>query len=122
MNTLDDLRRLLEADAGAAPATDGVVAAAERGAARIRRRRRVTAVAGSAALVAAVAMVLPVVADRRHADRQPSVGVPAGRLPRTRIHHGGVIIGGMLPKAAAPPVLKYDLSFTTTTTRIGRRS
>ena len=81
MNTLDDLRRLLEANAGAAPATDGVVAAAERGAARIRRRRRVTAVAGSAALVAAVAMVLPVVADRRHADRQPSVGVPAERLP-----------------------------------------
>jgi hypothetical protein len=81
MNTLDDLRRLLEADAGAAPGTDGVVAAAERGAARIRRRRRLTAVAGAAALVAAVAMVVPVVADRRHADRQPSVGVPAERLP-----------------------------------------
>ena len=114
MNTLDDLRRLLEADAGTAPAADGVLAAAERGAARIRRRRRVTAVAGSAALVAAVAMVLPVVTDRRHADRQPSVGVPAERLP-------GQVTLGVDP--ASGYVLAYqDIDMNGQWTMFGRRT
>lgn len=79
MNTLDDLRRILEAEAGAAPGPDGVVVAAAQGAARIRRRRRVTAVSGVAALVAVVAMVAPIVADRRHADGLPPATVPVER-------------------------------------------
>jgi hypothetical protein len=81
MNTLDDLRRVLEADAGDAPRPDGVAEAAVRGAARIRRRRRLTAATGAAVLVAAVTVAVPVVADRRQADGPPPASTPSGRRP-----------------------------------------
>jgi hypothetical protein len=79
MNTLDELRRVLEAGAGDAPSPDGVVTAAQRGAARIRRRRRVLAAGGVAALVTVVALVVPLVTARRHADGPPPASTPAGR-------------------------------------------
>jgi hypothetical protein len=79
MNTLDQLRRVLEAGAGDAPSPDGVVVAAQRGAARIRRRRRMLAAGGAAALVTVVALVTPLVTARQHADGPPPASTPAGR-------------------------------------------
>ncbi len=59
MNTVDDLRRTLEDQAGRAPSEHGLIEDARAGAARIRRRRRVTAAAGTAAAVLVSALVVP---------------------------------------------------------------
>ncbi|GAA3919248.1 hypothetical protein [Actinoplanes auranticolor] len=59
MNTVDDLRRTLEDQAGRAPDERGLIEGARAGAARIRRRRRVTAAAGTAAAVLVSALVVP---------------------------------------------------------------
>jgi len=68
MNTLEDLRRIFDEDASAAPDPVGVVAAAEQGATQIRRRRRAAVATGVAVLVAAVAVAVPVAVQRHRAD------------------------------------------------------
>ena len=59
MNTVDDLRRTLEDQACRAPDERGLIEDARAGAARIRRRRRVTAAVGTAAAVLVSALVVP---------------------------------------------------------------
>ena len=83
MNTVDDLRRTLEDQAGRAPDERGLIEDARAGAARIRRRRRVTAVAGTAAAVLVSALVVPFAV--RHESAPPNApaapsasAVPAG--------------------------------------------
>lgn len=60
MTTLDDLRRSLDEHAALAPDSAGLMQAARDGAARIRRRRRLTAVTVAAGLVAVVATGTPI--------------------------------------------------------------
>jgi hypothetical protein len=81
MNTLEDLHRIFDEDASAAPHPFGVVAAAEQGATRIRRRRRVAAAAGAAVLVAVVAVAVPVVTQRHRADGPAPATTPVERAP-----------------------------------------
>lgn len=81
MNTLEDLHRIFDEDASAAPHPFGVVAAAEQGATRIRRRRRVAAAAGAAVLVAVVAVAVPVVTQRHRADGPLPATTPVERAP-----------------------------------------
>jgi len=77
MNTLEDLRRIFDEDASAAPDPVGVVAAAELGATRIRRRRRAVLATSVAVLVAAVSVAVPMV-TRRHRVDGPMPAATAG--------------------------------------------
>jgi hypothetical protein len=81
MNTLEDLRRIFDEDASVAPDPFGVVAAAERGATRIRRRRRVGVATGVAVLVTVVAVAVPVVTQRHRADGPTPANVQIERGP-----------------------------------------
>jgi len=81
MNTLDDLRRIFDEDASAAPDPVGVMAAAEQGATRIRRRRRAAVATCAAVLVAAVAVAVPVITQRQRADGPAPATVQIERGP-----------------------------------------
>ncbi|MEU4221525.1 hypothetical protein [Actinoplanes sp. NPDC026623] len=81
MNTVDDLRRTLEEQAGRAPDARGLVEQARAGAARIRRRRRVTAAAGTAAAVLVSALVVPFAVGHESAPPVPPVAPSAPAVP-----------------------------------------
>lgn len=81
MTTLDELRQAMENRAKQAPDGVGLVQAAQLGAARVRRRRRITRLTLAAGLVLAIAVGTPVGLHLRAAPRPVDAAVPD--RPRT---------------------------------------
>jgi hypothetical protein len=76
MTTVDELREVLEHRAGV-PDTAGMIEAAQTGAARVRRRRRITAATVAAGLAVVIAVGTPVALGRsRTADPLPAAPSP----------------------------------------------
>lgn len=81
MRTLDDLRRSFEQHADLAGDPRGLVQAARESAVRIRRRRRMARAGVSAAVVAVLAVTVPVVVHRNLAERPVPAAPPSPAPP-----------------------------------------